>query len=172
MALQVDEADFNFRLRVAERKTGIGIGAGASAIDHVFEYVTRHLNGTGANKVGAVYSNRGTIVNGVPLDLDLRGTLVSVLDGSVVNFPIITGIFVSNLSTTTLHGLTIGAGANPFISWLIATGDGLKVGAGGMFALYAPIDGYATTIATADILRITSDVGSTDADILILGRAS
>lgn len=172
MALQVDEALFNFRLQVAERKTSIGIGGGNSHIDHVFAYVARHLNGTGANTVGAVYSNRGAIANGTPLDLDLRGTLVSVLDGSVVSFPVITGIFVANLETATTKGLTIGAGANPFISWLIATGDGLKVGSGGIFCLYSPVDGYPTTAGTADILRITSDVGSTNADILILGRAS
>jgi hypothetical protein len=172
MPLEIADVELNMRLIARERKTGIGVGAGTSAYDHLWSYVARFQGGLGSNRVGAAYSGRHTIVNGTPLDLDLRSSLTSVLDGSVVSFPIVMGIFVSNLSTTSGQTIRIGAGGNPFISWLIATGDGLLVGPSGFKALWSPIDGYATTAATADILRLVSDVGTVSADVAILGRAS
>lgn len=172
MALSVDEANFNFRLVVPERYSGIGFGAKVLPFDHVFEHYARYANGTGANKVGAVYSRNGDVVNGTPLDLDLRGTLTSIVDGSVVNFPLVMGIVIRNNSTTAGQSLTIGAGSNPFISWLAATGDGVKIGPSGFKVLWNPIDAYATSAGTADILRIVSDVGTVNVDVMLIGRAS
>lgn len=171
MAL-VTDAQAMMRFVVHERKTSIGIGETTSAYDHVFDYQATYPNGAGAGNVGAVYSARASIVNGAPLDIDLRGSLASVLDGSTVTFPIVTGIFIKNLSTTAGQYLLMGAGSAPFIDWLIATGDGIKIGPGGFSALYTPIDGYATTATTADILRLAAATGTVSTDILIVGRAS
>lgn len=168
MALITNLLDIRFRAVVNERKTAIGIQSSNSFYDHVYEKVVQYNNGTGANKIDSVFSGRFTGTQ----TLDLRGTLVSVLDGSVVNFPIVTGIFLSNLSVTTLESLTIGAGSNPFITWLIATGDGLKCGPSGDFVLSSPIDGYATTAGTGDILTVTAAAGSPQWDVMIVGRAS
>lgn len=168
MALIADGVDFACRIKAPERKTGIGIGQGVSLYDHVFEYIAKFENGTGANKVDAVYSAR---VSGATT-IDLRSSLTSVLDGSVVSFPILMGFFVKNLSTTTLERLDIGAGSNPFITWLLATGDGVKVGPSGFLNLWSPIDGYAVTAGTGDILNVATPVGTPSWDILILGRSA
>jgi hypothetical protein len=120
MALIADGAEFNWRLKAPERKTSVGIGASSSAFDHVFDWVAKYDTGTGSNKIDAVYSSRTSGTQ----TLDLRGSLTSVLDGSTVSFPIVNGVFIKNLSTTTLERLDVGAGSNPFITWLLATGEG------------------------------------------------
>jgi hypothetical protein len=168
MALITSLLDIRFRAVTNERKTAVGIQQNNSYYDHVFEQIVQYANGTGSNKVDSVFSARFTGTQAI----DLRGSLTSVLDGSVVNFPIVTGIFLANLSVTTGESLTIGGGSNPFISWLIATGDGLKCGPSGMFVLTSPIDGYATTAATADILTVTAAAGSPQWDVMIVGRQS
>lgn len=168
MALITDLLDIRFRAVVNERKTAVGIQQNNSFYDHVYEYVAKFNNGTGSNKIDSVYSGRTSGTQ----TLDLRGTLTSVLDGSTVNFPIVTGIFINNLSTTTLESLTIGAGSNPFITWLAATGDAVKCGPGGFFNLFSPIDGYATTAATGDILTVTAATGTPSWEIMVVGRAS
>jgi len=168
MALQTSLLDIRFRAVCNERKTAVGIANNNSFYDHVYEMVAQFNNGTGANKVDSVYSARLTGTQ----TLDMRGSLTSVLDGSTVNFPIITGVFLNNLSVTTLESLTIGGGSNPWITWLIATGDGLKCGPSGTFVLFSPIDGYATTAGTGDILTVTAAAGSPTWDIMVVGRQS
>lgn len=170
MPLTLGVADFQVRVTVPERKTGVGIQGGASEFAHIFDWFTRYEVGTGSNKVNAVYSKEEHALSAT--DLDLRGTLASVLDGSAVTFPIVTGIFFKNLSTTTGQYVTIGGSTNPFITWLAATGDGIRVGPGGFFMLWAPLDGYATTSGTADILTFTPATGTPTCSYMILGRSS
>jgi hypothetical protein len=171
MPLLVDGIKFNQTIKVVERKTGVGIGPAVSFVEHVFSIVQDYEQGTGANKIDCVYSNRNTALSG-GAPLDLRGSLASVLDGSTVSFPIVVGVFVKNLSSTPGEFITIGGGSNPFISWLSATGDGVKVGPGGSFQLFSPIDGYATTAGTADILQLTEGAGTPGVEVMIVGRQS
>jgi hypothetical protein len=168
MGLITNLLDMRLRAVVNERKTAIGIQQNNSVYDHVYEFVSQFNNGTGSNKVDSVFSGRFTGTQAI----DLRGSLTSVLDGSVVNFPIVCGVFLNNLSTTTLESLTIGGGSNPWITWLIATGDGLKCGPSGTWILFSPIDGYATTAGTGDILTVTAAAGSPTWDVMIVGRQS
>jgi hypothetical protein len=168
MPLIADGAEFMLKIKAPERKTAVGIGQATSYYDHLFEFLAKYDNGTGANKVDAVWSGR---LSGTQ-SLDLRGSLTSVLDGSVVSFPVITGLFFKNLSSTPAEILTIGASTNPFITWLAATGDGVKLDPSGFFALYAPLNGYATTAGTADILTLTAASGSPSWEGLILGRSA
>ncbi len=171
MALTVPFAKFDVRIHIPERNTDVGIdGAGVVPYDHKFEYTGKFRNGTGANKVGVVFSGRFSI--SAAEDHDLRGGLLSVASGSNVPFPIVCGVFLKNLSTTTGQYVTIGGGSNPFISWLGATGDGIRVGPGGFFSLWSPVDGYATTADTADILRVTPVTGTIAYELCVVGRGS
>lgn len=143
---------------------------GVSVMPHLMEQHTVVDPGSGSNQVQVVYSDSNSVTAGVPVTYDLRGVLASILDATIQNFAVVTGIEIVNKSTTTGQYLTVGAGSNPFISWLAATGDAIVIGPGGKFLLESPIDGYATTAGTADILQITAATGTIAFDIIIWGR--
>lgn len=170
MALYVDEARFDVDIRIPERKTALGIDQSPSYKDHVLKFVARYSNGVGVNKVDTAWSTY-QVISGAT-DFDLRGSLTSVLDGSVVSFPIVMGLFIVNYSTTSGEYVTVGAGSNPWSTWLAASGDGVRVGPGGFKALWSPIDGYATTAGTGDILRVTPATGTPTVGLLLVGRQS
>lgn len=170
MALRVDEALFNVRVVVPERKGPIAAGDRVSRYDHVFEYSRRFPQGAGANHISAVYS-RQTSLSG-HLDIDLAADLTSVLDGSAVTLPIIMGLFIQNLSSTSGEYLTIGQGADDFATWLASSEDAMRIGPGGWRATWDPIDGFPTNGDTADILRIYASADPIDVDIMIVGRAA
>ena len=171
MALLTGGARFDISIKVPEWKTDIGVNGGTSQFLHQFDFFTSYENGTGANKINAVYSSPATAISGAT-DVDLRASLASVLDGSTVSFPIVVGVFIKNLSTTTGQYITVGAATNPWITWLGASGDAVRVGPGGIFALTSPVDGYATTSGTGDILTLTPATGSPSYSMLIIGRSA
>jgi hypothetical protein len=159
---------------IVESNTGLGVGSGLTAsLTHAF---TRSLSlavgASGSGNVDTVYSSRQSIVNASPLDLDVRGTLTSRLDGTTVNFPLIVGILIVNNSTTAAETLSLGVGTNPVTSWMSGTTPAVIIGAGGFLFLTAPVAGYATTAGTADIVRIAANSGTIVTDIVIFGRAS
>lgn len=169
MATVLGVADFALSIRVPERKSGIFINAGTAEAAHVFDWAARYDVGTGAGRVNAVYSREPHSLSAT--DLDLRGSLTA-LDGTTVTFPVVCGIFFKNLSTTTGEYVTIGGSTTPFITWLAASGDGIRVGPGGFFILWSPNDGYATTAATADVLTFTPASGTPSCAYMILGRSA
>lgn len=171
MALLTGGARFEIRVTVPEWKTDIGVQGGTSSFLHQFDFFTNYENGTGANKINAVYSSPATAISGAT-DIDLRSSLTSVLDGSVVSFPLVVAVFIKNHSTTTGQYITVGAATTPWITWLGASGDAVRVGPGGILILTSPVDGYATTNATADILTLTPATGSPSYSLLVLGRSA
>lgn len=106
-----------------------------------------------------------------PVAIDLRGVLQAA-NGHIINFAEVTGFKIANLSEVSGETLIIGAGSNPFISWLNATGNAVVLGPGGIFAISSPLDGYATTAATADILTIDPGAATITFEIEILGRSA
>lgn len=173
MATLVDGFEINFRAAGLEYKTAQGMQSGLHSFPHVFEYRQRFEYGTGSNRVNAIWSQPPTaVVNGSPQDIDLSGSLTSVVDGTVVSFPILMGMFIVNHSTTSGQYVTVGAGSNPFITWLTASGDGVRVYPGGFLPLWNPTDGYAVTGGTGDILRLASAAGSPLVSVLLVGRSA
>lgn len=170
MPLRVDEASFDVRVVVPERKGPIGAGGVVSRYDHVFSFVARYAQGVGVNRIGAVYSVRASITS--HLDVDLASDLVSVLDGSAVTLPIIMGLWIRNLSEVSGQYVTIGQGVDDFATWLAASEDCLRIGAGGYYSMWSPVDGFPTNGDTADILRIAVSDDPMELDVLIVGRAS
>lgn len=174
MATLIDGFDIRFEAKALEYKLSQGIQASPLQHPHVFSFFQRFEYGTGSGKVNCIWSQPPTaVVNGAPQDIDLRGTLTSVVDGSVVDFPLIVGIFIVNHSTTSGQYVTVGAGSNPFIDWLTASGDGVRAKPGpGFLNLWSPLDAYQTTAGTADILRLASAAGSPQCSVLIVGRSA
>lgn len=136
---------------------------------HLLDYVSSLTDGAGDNQIQYMWSDTRSVTAGAPDDLDLRGGLTNAF-GATLNFTNVVGFAIRNKGTTG-QTLTVGAGSNPFITWLAATGDGVKVGAGGVFVLHSPIDPFGTTAGTADILRIANASGTASYDIVIWGTS-
>lgn len=134
------------------------------------------LSGTGADHVDILYAAERTFLSSTADTLDLAGVLVNALGDTITAVEIV-GLIIVNKSKAGVRNtvpLTIGAGTNPWISWLIATGDGVKVGPGGLLALIAPdASGLGTvTASTGDILTVTPGAAAGAYQIMILGRTA
>jgi len=127
--------------------------------------------GTGANAADIIYASRPSLSTG-NLDLDLAGTLTDPAGNTVV-FAEVCGIIVVNRSTTAAEIVTLGGATADFLTWLKATGDGVKIAANSMFCLCDPnADAYVVTATTADILRLTSASGTPAVDLIIWGHSA
>lgn len=163
--------EISLRAFIREYKTALGVNQGSSEFEHVLSQVKRYEAGDGAGRVNAVYSAYTDALSST--DIDLRGSLTNVLDGSTVTFPIVMGIFVVNLSETAGEYITVGGSTNPFSTWLSASGDGVRVyRKGGFLALWNPWDGYATTASTGDILTLAPAAGAPACAYMIVGRTA
>lgn len=170
---QTASTELRLRVDVEELETSVGVGSRTSRLQHLIDFSAEYANGTAASQADRVYSETASIDSGTPRQLDLRGTLTSVLTGDTINFAEVVLVCVHNKSTTSGETLTIGAGSNPWITWLGASGDSVVIGPGGLLCVSSPVDGWATTASTGDILTITSSAaGGISTDILILGRSS
>ena len=160
-------ADTKVSFRVVETGTG---GLGTPTEIHEIAALVALANGTGANQANLVYSASGSLA-ATTLDLDLNGSLTTTVTGAV-NFDKITAIVVRNKATTTGYTLKVGAGSNPIAACWIAAGDGATIGAGGCLVLTAPVDGFAVTAGTADILRLDSGANTVAYEVLLIGRSA
>lgn len=136
---------------------------------HIWDASASRATGSGSSQTRLVYSDTNSVASGVPVTYDLAAVLIG-LDAAAQTYAPVVGFAIRNKSTTTSQNLQIGAGSNPFITWLGATGDVVVVGPGGFFMLESPIDGYAVTPSTGDILTISSSSGTISFDFVIWGR--
>jgi len=144
---------------------------GVARMEHLLEQSDDLASGTAASQQDMVWSDTRSAAASADA-LDLAGSLTSQLDGSTLTFVEITGIIIRNKSTTTTEVLTIGAGSNPLLNWVNATGDAVVLGPGGVFVITSPIDGYGVTAGTGDVLTIDPGSDTISYDILILGRSA
>jgi len=134
---------------------------------------TEWISGTGDAMADLSFSDRRSAAAAADA-IDLRGSLVGAF-GNVLSFVEVKLILIVNRATTSTHVLSVGAGSNPAFSGLFgATGDIIKVAAGGTFLWIAPYDGSGllTTAGTADILTIDPGANTISYDIVILGASA
>lgn len=125
--------------------------------------------GTGANQANEVWGDKRTLA-ATSETLDLSGVLVNGF-GSTVTLSKVKGIEIRNLSTTSGEVLTVGgAASNQFLACFGSGTDKIKIGAGGVLLLTAPVDGFTVTGGTADQLKIDSGAATLDYQILIWGN--
>lgn len=146
-----------------------GIGQ-TKASPHVISVAQDLASGVIANTQDRVIATTLSLA-GSAQTIDLAGSFVDDF-GSTVTFANVTGVTIVNQATTTGKSITIGGGTNPWITWLKATGDGVVLGAGGTFHLSSPIDGYAVTASTGDILTIDPGASTLTVLVLIYGRSA
>lgn len=168
MSLTHSGFELSLRAFIKEIDTGVGANQGSREFEHIFDKVARYERGNGQNRVNAVYSAYSPALS--TTGIDLQGGLTNVLTGAAVSFPIIMGIFIANYSQVDAEYLTVGGSTNPFITWLNATGDGVRVYGDGFLALWNPRVGYPTTAGTGDTLTITPATGTPPAAYFLVGR--
>lgn len=129
--------------------------------------------GTGLDQANLYYAPAAyTITTGADQDIDLSSAATNGI-GVTVAFTKIRCILIRN--TTTTAGFTIkvgGAPANPFISWVMASGDGVIIGPDGVFLLWNPsLAGYACAAGASDTLRINNpNASSVVVNALFIGE--
>lgn len=163
-------AKVRIRIEVEETKsTDMG---GTSRVAHVFDVSPsgvpiEYADGASASQIDYVYSDSFSVASGSPITYDLAGSLVSILDGSAVTFTKIRGFAI--VQRTGAGILTIGAGSNPLLNWVVATGDGVNIGTLGYLVICDPTNAYTVTAGTGDVLTLTSSAGTITGDLLIWG---
>lgn len=147
-----------------------GVTSYSMAINQTYDKT--YSEGTSTDQADRIYDTNGTLAASGTLDIDLSGSLADRIGNTVV-FAKIKRIMVLNKTSTTGINLQVGAGSNPFITIWIATGDGIKVGPSGVFVWDSPVDGFAVTAGTGDILRLTNLSGAVSCDyrIIIVGTS-
>jgi hypothetical protein len=133
---------------------------------------TSIAEGTSADQCDLCYVARRTIADSGTADtFDLAGSLTDPM-GSTLVFAEVNLFIIWNLHATSIY--SVGAGSNPFINWVMASGDGVKVRPGGIFCMYAPDStGYAVTAGTGDVVTVATNAGtSVTYDVLIAGRSA
>lgn len=129
-------------------------------------------NGTIANRFDLLFTDTRSVGSASNDDLDIIDALINGLNEQVQFLKPVGIIIISAAANTTV--LTVGAGTNPYIAPWIATGDGIKVGPGGVFCLVDPdVTGIGAAVAgTGDILRVANAAGATASyDVAIFGRS-
>ena len=168
------------RITLEIKTTEVGSGdLGDTRKTHIFN----HEGAAGANfkvfptgttdaslQQDLVYSDTIALAAGTAI-LDLTAVLTDI-QGTAMSFDTITAITVKNLSSASGELLKVGAGSNPLLNWIIATGDGVQVGPLGAFHISSPLDGYAVTATTGDVLTFDSGAATFNIDVVIHGRSS
>jgi hypothetical protein len=161
------------RIRIEIEETKTTDMAGTVQMRHVFDVspsgpgTVDYADGNAASQVDLVYSDSFSVASGTPITYDLAGSLTSILDGSAVTFTKIRGIAI--VQRTGAGILAIGAGSNPLLGWVIATGDGVNIGTLGYAIICDPTNSYTVTAGTGDVLTLTSSTGTITGDLLIWG---
>lgn len=138
------------------------------------QFAMELATGTGSDQADRIWTDKRDVTNPTPDDIDLSGTLAGVY-GTVV-FTRIKAMAVRHNSGT--GNLTIGGSpTNPFIAWLLATGDGVVLrGTSGtqrpFFCITAPdATGFAVTGGSADVLRFASSAGVVNYSVILIGTS-
>lgn len=127
-------------------------------------------NGTGNDQADLVFHQRKTLTTGATQNYDLAAALVDEF-GTTLTFVAIKALYIRNLNAS--RALTVGGGAQPWLTWVAAAADAIVIPPMGIFLLTAPLAGFAVTADTGDDLLVTNAAGGdTIFDILIIGTSA
>ena len=121
-------------------------------------------NGNGSNQFNRYFDQKVTLAVSTPQSRDLYGSL-SDRYGNTLNFVKVKFLWIENLGTVAGEVLTIDG---TFIERIILSGTTptYKLGPGGIWYTESPVDGWAVTAGTDDV--ITLDPSAKDFDVRII----
>lgn len=112
-------------------------------------------DGVGAGQANVLYQFSGSFT-GTTASLDLNGVLTDSY-GSLVSLLRVKAIYIENTSAT--NTIVVGAGTNPWATFLNATGTVTLRPGSWIMAATGDATGWAVTAATGDILLLTGTTG-------------
>jgi hypothetical protein len=132
-------------------------------------------SGTGAGQADKLWvSGSRSLAASTGEDLDLAGTLVDALGGTLTLARVKALIVVASSANT--NNVIVGnAASNGFISWCGGAAHTVTVRPGGFFAIAAPdATAYAVTGGTADLLHVANSGAGTSVtyDVIVIGSSA
>lgn len=138
----------------------------------ILKKVLQYSGGVAAGQADILFMDSRTVVSGTPDDIDLAGALTDAFGTTIASAEIV-GVLISHKTGTGVLSVGV-AGTNPWVTMFAASGDGIKVFPGGLFANFgADASGLGAVVGGAsDVLRVTSSTGTVVYDIALLARSS
>lgn len=155
------------RCVIEEVETALGAGQGQSRLEHPIEFLKTLSSGTADGSVDRVYSATASLT-ATPTDIDVLGSLTSVLSGGATSFVDLAGIVIEHVSGTGV--VQIGGDAAAVLIFG-AVGDFINLYPGGVFCWYAPA-GFAPTGTTGDILQLATASSTAVVRVILIGRSA
>lgn len=154
-------------VRYTEANTDVGVGDSVGRVDHIMTHARDIANGTSDGQADRVYSTSGT-ASTTPTDIDLSGSLASVIGAGTTVFVELQTLCIQNTGTVNLQ---IGGNAAA-IPLTAATNDIMLLPPGGTLFWDFGTSGLAITATTADILRLLTGSGTTTYRLVVAGRSA
>lgn len=137
---------------------------------------TSLVNGTAANQADLVYSTTGSFTGATSTTINIASGSLKDSFGAAFVFARFKALYIANNATSeTNNTLSIGDSTNPITTWVGGTNPVVKLPAGGLFLLTAPLaTAFAVTASTADELKVASGSGASGLawDFLIVGSSA
>lgn len=151
-----------------EGSTALGVASATGTLRHLVDDIVEYASGTSDGQIDRVYSGTLSLTT-TPTDVDLVGSLTSVLTGQTTTFVDLVGVLVVNQSTS--GNVVVGNDTNgvPIFGAVTHT---LSVPPGGLFLWRAGAAGLATTAGTGDILQLAASAGTVTAALVLWGRSA
>jgi hypothetical protein len=128
-------------------------------------------DGTAANQADRIHASRRTLT-ATSENLDLAGVLLDAYS-AVITFAKIRAMIIHNRTLTTGFKLAVGgAASNQFINWVGNANDIINVGPGGTLVLTSPVDGFAVTPDTGDLLKVDAGANTIQYDVFLIGTSA
>jgi len=130
-------------------------------------------DGTGSSQADIVFRDQRTLAASTSENLDLAGDLTDAY-GTTLTFVDVKMLYVSAASTNGANIVVGGAASNAFVGAFADATDKVNLPASAWLKWVNPIDGYAVTAGTGDILKIENSDGAATAtyDIVIVGTSA
>ena len=137
------------------------------------QYTDTMATGTGDNQADLAFADTRTLAASATEDLDLAGSLVDAL-GDTLTFVDVKAIYIRAAAANTNNVEVTPAAANGFEGPFADAIDQVDIPPGGSFQVTAPVDGWAVTAGTGDLITITNSGAGTGVtyDVIIVGTSA
>jgi hypothetical protein len=163
-----------FQVQIAANYTGTAVEGGTPAYPLNVTWAAPLTTGTGASQADKMYTAQITLTASSGQDIDLAGVLSDPF--AVAMTMVKLKAIAIRASTTNTNNVNLTRPAANGVPWLLAAGDGIAIGPGGIFVAVNPgAAGLATvTPATGDLIRVDNSGAGTSVtfDIVLLGTSA